>query len=341
MMYSSPHHSSIPFCDHTIAHHSHQRTFSHSSSLLVTLPHRACYLRESDTPQSHRQRSLGGSPIITPSKIRDYPLRVSSRRQVSQPQAAPLSADTVIHGRKKRITSDRHGVASSNGIFQFVLSSTPPPQTPIVEDSLPRQPPSIKECPDLIDSFIGQSPLLHGTPCPVERRSLVIPNNEKTQHVQHRKAQSLPQGTFAAPIPYSRSKCHPSTDTNICLGGDVKRLTDIPELQRSPSILVTSQNSAQPRPKARRPSVPLRLFPPSPTSSVGSTKSGYADTLSPTMSVFQPSLNLQHQISVFEDDDEKMGLMDYFRWPLHGGNRKKRRNRKKHGCNWKKVFCWK
>lgn len=91
-----------------------------------------------------------------------------------------------------------------------------------------------------------------------------------------------------------------------------------------------------------KPPTTLRLFPPSPPNSSEST---YLEPLisSPTISM-RPSWYLTQQISVFEDDDERMALIDYFKWPLHGGKSEARdrlRNLKRRGERyWKDVFCW-
>jgi hypothetical protein len=86
----------------------------------------------------------------------------------------------------------------------------------------------------------------------------------------------------------------------------------------------------------------LRLFPPSPSGSLDSYKIDPPIT-SPTNSL-QPSLYLMQQVSVFEDDEERIGLMDYLRWPLQGGRSVKRsrlRRLKTRGRSpWRTFFCW-
>jgi hypothetical protein len=71
------------------------------------------------------------------------------------------------------------------------------------------------------------------------------------------------------------------------------------------------------------------------------------DQLSPISSTFRPSLQLQtpqlKMISVFEDDDEKMGLIDYVRLPLKKRMARARLHKRKiRTCSgkWKKAFCY-
>jgi hypothetical protein len=88
---------------------------------------------------------------------------------------------------------------------------------------------------------------------------------------------------------------------------------------------------------------PLRLFPPSPTNSLDAA---HLEPLisSPTTSM-RPSWYLTPQVSVFEEDDEeKIALIDYLKWPLQGGKNKVRwrlKNLKTRGGRyWKGFFCW-
>jgi hypothetical protein len=84
-------------------------------------------------------------------------------------------------------------------------------------------------------------------------------------------------------------------------------------LQTSPPIFSTPPS--HPPYRDRRPTVSsgkLSLFPPSsPTDSLESSKI----QSSPATSL-RPSVYLQKQVSVFEDNDEEYGLMDYLKHPF-------------------------
>src|ERR1700761_8823858 len=95
-MYSPMPYSSIPFCDHTLPHlhQSHHRASSHSSSPFPAPPHRACFRQQKQDLEYGCPLAANGNPPIEPkplssSSTREYPARISSRRQFSNPLAPP------------------------------------------------------------------------------------------------------------------------------------------------------------------------------------------------------------------------------------------------------------
>jgi len=284
IMYSSTHYSSIPFCDHTLPHQPHRRAFSHSSSPLPTLPHRACFPKQTDTPQ-RREVTWRDNPI-TPSKTRvssatrSHGVRVSSRRRIMQPNAPPPSPCVVDFERSEQ---SKQGRPVHSGVFQFVLTNVGPPNTQqdtqADDISLPA---SIDECNELIDNFIGQN------------LPYVTPNEGgDCVSVQDRTAQSSPKTWSDNQLP--------------CLRLEEK--TDSPKgnpasQQPSPSVRAASQCHSMPkRSRSRVPPGPLCLFPSSPTNSVTSTRGNYDQiTSSPVTSPFYSSAYLPQQVSVFEEE---------------------------------------
>jgi hypothetical protein len=351
-MCPSTHGSSIPFCDLTSSHPSYKAS-SQFSSPFPTLPHRACNRTQAESPQ-FSGLSIPFNDLIIPSKtkvprvtrVRD--VGVSSRYHASQPTASPSSLLSSIRQpasgiERKRSASTQH----NRELLRLVLTNTPPrnaplPTHPIYDDNA-HPPIPIQECQDLIDNSVRQT-----LPTPQDTLQILSLSDDphpspeagkKAQWTQHRNAPNLPQLTL--PKEVSAAPTHPakhktSLDTETYLGGDIKTSSIVVSSPEPwPSFQPTVH--AQPHFKPRRPSIPLRLFPSSPTSSEASSRSGYPETASPAISTFHPSLLLQHQVSVFEDDDEKLGLMDYFKLGLP---RKARRSQRKRGCNWKRIFFW-
>jgi hypothetical protein len=118
-------------------------------------------------------------------------------------------------------------------------------------------------------------------------------------------------------------------------------------LQPSPTIYSTMSHEPAPS-RFRWPkpsSAPLSLFPPpSPTDSMGSN--GKPSLSSPTTSL-RPSVYLQPQVSVFEDDEERLGLMDYLKLSLQGsrgqGDEKEQTmppTRSQRRRKWKQLLCF-
>jgi hypothetical protein len=362
-MYSPRHHSSIPFCDYNLPHHHSHRTLSLSSSPPPTLPHRACYPRQANTPPQHCWPTPPQSPIsplrtsaLSAPKI--YHVRISSHYHNSHSKVSPpsLSRSTIRPkgaNEKKRLSS----ITRTSGLFRLVIINKTLRKNsllpgPVNENYAGPPPPAIPECRGLVDNFIGKSSACILEPSPTASRgdheASLHTEDGCVQQKQLRKARSLPQMSWSVevrnPRP-GRPKHNLSINTSLCLGGDNKDLnTNPPRLEPAP--LIRPQTQTQPCPRPRRPSAPLRLFPASPmsptpptspTSLVPSSRGGYIDTSSPVDSAIHPLSYLQQQVSVFEDDEEKPGLAEYFKLNIP---KRSRRSQQKSEMGWKRVLCW-
>jgi hypothetical protein len=350
-MYSSPHYSSVPFCDHTLPHQP-RKVFSHLSSPHPTLPHRACYRSPAEIPQNSRLLCSSGGPIKPPkSRVPSVPgvhhVRVSSRRYLSQPAVTSLSPSPSLSQPAQGIEKRRLGpTPQEDGLFQLVLKSTHSREASLplqaVNDS--KDPLSqVRERKESICRCVGRNPAstprFFRTSIPGDNSPSSPAEVHKLLQMKHRKTQSLPQTSLPDKSSATRirvAKHDNSLGSGICIGGAFKAPSSfVPPPE--PLHIIQPSSQAKPRIESPRQSVPLRLFPPSPTSSVASTQSAYPETISSVTTTFHPSLNLQHQVSVFEDDDEELGLMDYFKLRLP---RKTRSSQRKRGCNWRRLSSW-
>ena len=143
--------------------------------------------------------------------------------------------------------------------------------------------------------------------------------------------------------------------------GDIETMSDLPApIRRKPRCLRKSPPQSSPRQSLPDNPSPINnsssptalgLFPTSPTSSIKSKESNWnqhnrADELSPISSTFKSTVRLSDPepplMSIFEDDDEKTSLMDYFRFPLKSSKSQMQshtRNKKLFGANLVKNLC--
>jgi hypothetical protein len=351
-MYSSRHYSSVPFCDCTLPHQAH-RTYSLTSSPLPTSPDRAYYPKQAATQQQQHWPNPPAKPInplkiSVPSAPMLYHARISSPYHTPPPTASlpslpPITIQASRVNGRKRLSS----ISRNSGLFRLVITTKPRRKNSLpsnlVHVEYVRPPTAIKECQDLVDNFIERSTAQFPEPPPtasrVDKGSPPDEEDGYVQRIQLRRAQSLPQmsSSYGMRGPRTgRAKQNLSLDTNICLDGDMKGLNSRPA-QLVSTASIQPLTSTQPPFKPRRPSAPLSLFPTSPTSSIEYDQSGYIDTASPMDGPFHPTPYLEQQVSVFEDDEEKLGLKNYFKLGLP---KRSRRSQRKSDLNWKKALCW-
>lgn len=373
MAFPTPY-SSILLCNPTISHDS-LHSFPHRSCFQRRLDRvhghgdaTSTMARISPLP---RERALSrGTP-------RD---NLSSDKEESvEPKAPPPSPNSSLIQRQQSSKQQKALAAASiyhadAAFFQPLLND--PIESQIAPQESPRSTSSSSSRDYTFDTFLGQTS--DGSPTPSafakERAPWPLRDSSPANVSQHRKAQSLPLETISPQTPCgrrSRPTQNRSLDLNICLNSShilsngssyrpfTSPLQSSPTIQRkqlpinsSPPPIRPTPNSARGKPRSLATPTPLRLFPPSPTSTLNSTRSApypYSgpDQLSPISSTFRPSLQLQtpqpQMISVFEDDDEKVGLIDYVRFPLKRRITRARLHKPKYRtCSgkWKKAFCY-
>jgi hypothetical protein len=318
---------SVPIRDPALLYHLH-------SNGTLLLPHRACNIAD-----NHQQ------------SIR-IPLSIIKNRNDSTPS-------TKLQPKKQYV--------QDSPTVGFYDSSYIPPRTP---DSTPSRRPreryrsrrSTEE--SVTRSKTARHNGFHELEVPNKptylsqiREGIQTPEARQSQRVGHCRYGSAPARVYFNESEYSSNTSEwspskvrdrsPSSPLDKPLpkppdGGDFYHAVE-PRLQPSPPFRNSSDGSLVN--KIRRPPkapTPLRLFPPSPSGSLESYKVDQSIT-SPTNS-FHPSLYLTQQVSVFEDDEEKVGLIDYLRWPLQGGRSERRSRLKKlktrGGSPWRTIFCW-
>lgn len=374
MPFPTPH-SSILLCNPTISHDSlhalpHRSCFpkppgrvhgsgdATSTKAPVSQPpqDRALQVRltsrdrfSSDTIQSIEPKVPPPSPNSSLIQIRQ-----SSKQQTALAAAASYDSDATF--------------------FQPFFSD--PIEIRIAPQGSPRSRSSSFSCDYTFDSFLGQTGDGNQTPSALAKETSPWPlrDSSRASANQHRKTRSLPLETVSPQTPCGRRPRpvqNRSLDRNICLNSSPilpNGLTFQPSisplqssrtiqykqfpLHSSPPVSKPTNYSTPIKSRSATTATPLRLFPPSPTGTLNSLRSApypyYGpDQLSPSSSTFRPSLQLSapqsQMVSVFEDDDEKMGLMDYVRMPLNSSKSRARLHKEKlKSCcgKWKKAFCY-
>lgn len=320
------------------------------------------------TPQSY-----------TPPRSKASPTRASI-----EPKAPPPSPNIGLIQRwqssKQRKTLTAAAAYDADAAFFQPLLSDPIESQLIIPQGSPSSTSSSSSRDYTFDTFVGQT-----TPIPSalakETGPWPLRDSSRANLKTHRKAQSLPMQNFDPQTPCGR-KSQPaqnkSLDLNICLDSSppipskpcprpavVSPLQSSPPIYRKPVALPASSpptltrkpspHSTRSKPRSPTTLTPLRLFPTSPTSTTISARAIQCpyyigpDQISPISSTFRPSLYLTtphpQMMSVFEDDDEKMGLMDYVRLPLKTAGKTRMRLRRKKSsernriAKLRKAFC--
>jgi hypothetical protein len=335
-----------------------------SSTTHNFLSHRSCFA------QNQRQCSKGHFQTTTTcAASRDSKLEPKSRSvSTTEPKAPPPSPKTVEDGTQTPLKQAKGNHISSPQIFQKALSN--PIQQPDLTFSIAENE----------DSFIGQgqakgaglasryrpvkkhpasSPELDSPVTPFSTTRIALQSRSRSNGDMAKHPPSLGSRTLESaarlqqqlPSSPPSSPQTPTPDTaNFSAIKTTTRLSrkPLPPLPRKPRSGTTSSNS----------SVTLRVFPPSPTSTLaGSSHSKSFDKSfgadkdlpsSPIAGSFSPlMLDAKEPVSFFdEDDDDRMGLVDYVRSAVRKGKVlvaspaiwKKRSLREGTGA-WRKWLC--
>ena len=322
--------SSVPFCDPSLPHHDHHYT----AHPVFVLPHRACHHRQTRTPSSSTPWTpISGSGIVSSPLPRWNPAQARELEQKSPPrdltiahpprlQAPPQVKAPPSTPCQRRISA----IAFSPLTSSIGIAGTPRISGRQTRDAV-RSPCPVPE----------EKAALSGAELPREFADSPVLGYEHRFHKHHRNASaSVPaydggtrvQQLATRPRVASSSPCNKplqSSPTDSSSEAMRPRLAPPPPLD-TPFAHAGSRQTRRLQDHAPRPT-PLRLFP-QPTSPTHSLESKWTIVSSPTS--LRPSLYLQPQVSVFEDDEEKLGLLEYLKWPLKGRDMRR---------GWKAFVC--
>lgn len=321
---------SVPICDPKLPHHQ-----CHGNSFL---PHRACY---ATSPVSTRDRmplaNIGNRNRYCTTPVASWKpsRRVADAESpvigyYSQPQVRSRIPETPSRTRLNGQENTGSTLKISKSRRLETISISPPrvkqntqqcKPTHVTNDIEMR--PSQRHRDNRIDSAPAR---LHFERVDVQTPTWSIPRRP----IPRRPVPTL-QSTLNKPLPEMPLVPEASPEPR-------------PRLDPSPVLNPVAENLAEKK-LQRHPKVPppLRLFPVSPTNSFEAANpdrftSSPTDSLRPSWYLTTP------QVSVFEDDEEKTGLIAYLKWPLQAGKvegkSRRRKLKSRSSGNWKSLLCF-
>lgn len=344
-----PQNTSVPFYNPSLPHLS-------NSPYSSPLPHRSCFPHSSSANQRKNTPDAFQRPSKSTSSqsldlFRD--IRSKSKRPYSPPVKAP--PPSPCSGRRR---NTGNVCLNDSNLYELLLHNhhLVPNSTNDDKENHPFNC-NVETVEDIPDAIIGQN-----TP----RADLSRQSASRREHVASSlytdsdtivpsspvylpgTAISAPEDSREVISPFPLCDL-PSSPPAIPAPLNIGAANNHNALQPSPTIYATIKPRPPTARRNRRPTttaVPLRLFPPSPTDSLRSDRSTIVGALSSPSSSVRPSLYSQQQVSVFEDDDEKTGLMGYLKWPRQGslGSRGAKDGERmglgKRRRWWRRLFCW-
>lgn len=324
------------------------------------LPHRSCSLRtqrQCSRDQFETVTTCGASRDIKPqSQIRHV--------STTDPRAPPPSLKTDENGAQTPLKPSKDFAISSPQIFQKALDN------PIIQPDLSVGIPANEDLfinhgktkeAGLASRYRRVKKLCGRSPQPVSPAASYIPEQTPLQLeamgniVFAKHTPSLGSRTLnevsrrqqdPPPPPPSSSETRTPATTTILTAMTQTHLSHkpLPPLPRKPRSGTASSNS----------SVTLRVFPPSPTSTLASSSHGKSLdqsfdvdkdlSSSPVAGSFLPlMLDAKEPISFFdEDDDDKMGLVEYVKCKLRldsSSRTWKKQSSRRRRRSWRKWLC--
>ncbi|KAF2674862.1 hypothetical protein BT63DRAFT_435886 [Microthyrium microscopicum] len=314
---------SVPFCDPSLPHHA-------SSHVCSGLPHRAC--------RQPRTYELGSSPK-TPVSGAKPNQRWTHRKQAShaqtrnftiqnpptlqEPPSVKAPPSSPLAGRSRTVTFSSNNPSTSSvrlnqQLVRDVLTKryTQEASTNAGADSNP-------------SGAFAESPVLGYNHFNRHHRNYSAPVSRFAYASSSQQTARLAQPVTTPKSTRPRAISFSPTDKPLPSSPASSPGSSPPEAKPS-TLHHTRPRRAKPPP----PTAPLRLFPmSSPPAAAERSPSVTAPLSSPTTS-YRPSVHMAARISsVFEDDDEKLGLLDYLKWPLS----ERRRRRRSSGQGWKRL----